>query len=491
MSPASAAGALEPVLELSGCDYDLSGVWRNRAAAWGPGRPLAAAVPASVDFDSEEQAFVFSRGGDIVTAPLAGAPLALGAASFVAWVKVLGEPTNLAWILCQGWSRAVALNDRRLGYVSLASCRHRDLKVGQPPIDEWIHVTGVWTTDGHGIAYMNGIRGLSTETCAGTSTEGLEDVFCIGGRAPLDADHNAAVKISDVSVFDRALSDAEVLLLYMGGRSQSKLGWDPSSPLAKSGSPVPVGFGLQKAELRLEGTTLSPERKSTEDAGWDEATGIWWCSAGVSAYDIPDGELWQKRFEEAVQASEEAVTRRVGLSRCSGDDPASDGGAPRPGRALVRCPSDPDKRAARAAHTEALMHMDTAAGLQVRVQGKELALFRFGGRVFAVDAKCPHQGANLCEGEVGDIEDMVLGKRYYVRCKVHKFQFDLVTGAVAEGRCPALRVYHTRIAGGAGAAAGLRHGASKGATAATVEVGFESLGAEYFGPAGATEADDF
>lgn len=40
---------------------------------------------------------------------------------------------------------------------------------------------------------------------------------------------------------------------------------------------------------------------------------------------------------------------------------------------------------------------------------------------------------------------MVLGKRYFVRCKVHKYQFDLTSGVVREGVCPPLQVYRTRI----------------------------------------------
>merc|ERR1712039_690221 len=137
---------------------------------------------------------------------------------------------------------------------------------------------------------------------------------------------------------------------------------------------------------------------------------------------------------------------------------------------LVRLPSDLDdidKRAERAAHTEALRLMERRAGLQVRVHGKVLALFRFGRVVFAVDAACPHQGVGLCEGEVGDIEDMVLGQRHYVRCRAHKFQFDLATGEVLEGSCSPLQTYKTKVSQSSDAVA-------------HVQVGFSSLGADYF-----------
>merc|ERR1712054_512439 len=128
------------------------------------------------------------------------------------------------------------------------------------------------------------------------------------------------------------------------------------------------------------------------------------------------------------------------------------------------------KRAVRAAHTDALRRMEMPSGVDVYVNGRSIALFRYDGRVFAVDARCPHQGARLCEGEIGDIEDLVEGQRFYVRCKVHKFQFDLVTGAVIDGTCPPLRIYNARV----------RERRSNGNTAATIEVGFETLSAEYF-----------
>jgi len=86
-----------------------------------------------------------------------------------------------------------------------------------------------------------------------------------------------------------------------------------------------------------------------------------------------------------------------------------------------------------------------------------------------VGAECPHQGGSLADGEIGDIEDMVDGHRCYITCPVHKFQFDLATGAVLDGRCAALPTYPTRIVD-------VDHGRKR----AIIEVGFESLAEDFF-----------
>jgi len=122
--------------------------------------------------------------------------------------------------------------------------------------------------------------------------------------------------------------------------------------------------------------------------------------------------------------------------------------------------------------------MKKKAGLSSVVRGRALAFFRFGGEVFVVNARCPHQGGNLCEGEVGDIEDLVGegnassrgNKRAYVTCPVHKMQFDLRDGTVLDGNCGTLQTYHVRISE-----------VDEARKIAPVEVGFNSLAENYFG----------
>ena len=54
--------------------------------------------------------------------------------------------------------------------------------------------------------------------------------------------------------------------------------------------------------------------------------------------------------------------------------------------------------------------------MQVRVAGNDLVLFRdAGGRVRAIDAYCPHMGANLSDGTVRD---------GCIECPFHKWRID-------------------------------------------------------------------
>lgn len=108
--------------------------------------------------------------------------------------------------------------------------------------------------------------------------------------------------------------------------------------------------------------------------------------------------------------------------------------------------------------------------MSVIVQGRELALFRLGGQLFAVNARCPHQGANLCDGEVGDIEDLTMeGSHPFVTCPVHKMQFNLRDGSVINGKCSPLQTYKVRVSD-----------VDIQQQVAMVEVGFTSLTDTYF-----------
>ncbi|MBI2984912.1 MAG: non-heme iron oxygenase ferredoxin subunit [Candidatus Kerfeldbacteria bacterium] len=73
------------------------------------------------------------------------------------------------------------------------------------------------------------------------------------------------------------------------------------------------------------------------------------------------------------------------------------------------------------------------------VNGKQLALFRLGNEVFALDNRCNHAAGPLCEGFV---EGSV------VECPLHGSRFNVQTGAVLRG--PALDpqpVYQVRVQG--------------------------------------------
>jgi nitrite reductase (NADH) small subunit len=74
-------------------------------------------------------------------------------------------------------------------------------------------------------------------------------------------------------------------------------------------------------------------------------------------------------------------------------------------------------------------------GLRVSVEGRNIALFREGDRIYAVGDSCPHMGAALSEGFID-------GK--CVVCPWHGWIFDLETGVSPfddDARVPVFRVH--------------------------------------------------
>ena len=69
-----------------------------------------------------------------------------------------------------------------------------------------------------------------------------------------------------------------------------------------------------------------------------------------------------------------------------------------------------------------LADLPERVGWLVEVGGREIALFRAGDRVHALDNVCPHRGAALAWGDV---------REGVVFCPLHAWPFEL-----ASGRCP-------------------------------------------------------
>lgn len=444
------------VLDLHASDYTLgSSTWVNRVA-----NQADANVPSTVGFDVSEGAFLFSAGGDVITVPLATSGTAMQEASFVLWAKLPHEiPTgNLGWVVSQFpdyvWSRALTLKDWRLGQVSITTARYWDSKLGSPPVGEWIHLAGVWRHYEPSTAYMNGIPGESTDANNGRGSDPHE-VLVIGGRAPGDPVHNPAIAISQVRVYNRALRDSEVLELFKQGQQRSCSPQVTDCRMKKTPS---------KSRVVIQYCAQLPPRL-------DEKSGLFWCATGVTASDIPEARAWQQEFRAKVAELKPATnTRMLKMQVSDAPTPAKGIDSSKPRRVLMSHPSDPEKRAHRAAHSSALQHMKQKPGFALLVGGRKVSLFRFTEKIFAVDAECPHQGGPLAEGEVGDIEDMVLGTRCYVTCPVHKFQFDLTSGAVIHGKCETLATYPVRF--------GRLDDSTK---EPIIEVGFQSLGEDFFG----------
>lgn len=85
------------------------------------------------------------------------------------------------------------------------------------------------------------------------------------------------------------------------------------------------------------------------------------------------------------------------------------------------------------------------AGLEAVAEGRTIALFRAGERVFATDAMCTHGNARLCDGFVEP--DGEGGAS--VECPLHQGRFDLASGRpLCEPVTDALRTYPVRIEAG-------------------------------------------
>jgi nitrite reductase (NADH) small subunit len=76
-------------------------------------------------------------------------------------------------------------------------------------------------------------------------------------------------------------------------------------------------------------------------------------------------------------------------------------------------------------------------GREYEVLGRLIAVFRArDGRIYAVQARCPHRGGPLTDGIIG------AGK---VICPLHSYKFDLAKGQPIGNDCEALRTYHVTL----------------------------------------------
>ena len=80
---------------------------------------------------------------------------------------------------------------------------------------------------------------------------------------------------------------------------------------------------------------------------------------------------------------------------------------------------------------------DNAVGLQVA--GRDIALYKVEGRVFATDNSCTHGRARLCDGFL---------EGYEIECPLHQGKFDVRDGKpTCEPVTEAVRSYPVRIDG--------------------------------------------
>jgi nitrite reductase (NADH) small subunit len=77
-----------------------------------------------------------------------------------------------------------------------------------------------------------------------------------------------------------------------------------------------------------------------------------------------------------------------------------------------------------------------ASGKKIKINGKYIALFKYGNKIYAIRNSCPHQGADLAEGHISDSK---------VVCPLHRWSFDLKTGAFSGNENIRVPTYEVKV----------------------------------------------
>ncbi len=79
--------------------------------------------------------------------------------------------------------------------------------------------------------------------------------------------------------------------------------------------------------------------------------------------------------------------------------------------------------------------LDIGTSKLVKVAGRDIALFNVKGEFFAIANRCPHEGADLCRGQLVGLAESDEPGQYrmtrhgeLVRCPWHGWEFDIRTG---------------------------------------------------------------
>ena len=133
--------------------------------------------------------------------------------------------------------------------------------------------------------------------------------------------------------------------------------------------------------------------------------------------DMPDSDLESEEIERPAAVS---------LSELKQDEPIRK-------RTVANVPS---KKAVQIKICS-VNELKTGIGYPAAVQGKSLALFLHDdGRIFAIDAMCPHAGGPLEEGKMDRCE---------VVCPLHDYRFDLATGRCSTDPELAVKTYPVMV----------------------------------------------
>jgi nitrite reductase (NADH) small subunit len=98
-----------------------------------------------------------------------------------------------------------------------------------------------------------------------------------------------------------------------------------------------------------------------------------------------------------------------------------------------------------------------SGGVLVEAAGKEIGIFKLGGRLYAYENRCAHQSGPVCTGEILGRTELVLNERGEVLeerldesqmrlvCPWHGWEYDITTGEAAHDRRLRLRRFEVSV----------------------------------------------
>jgi len=173
-------------------------------------------VPSSATIEDDHM----HLSGEAMAVPFYSNPNYHQTVTYITRFRVHDVPShNRGWIMSQspdfGWSRALTISDERLGFVGQTPGNF-DSNLGQIKINEWNVLIGTWTQDGNCQTWLNGVAGAN-RTCSNGKGHSQQEELIIGGRIPVDGTHNPnSIDISHALVYDRELTDEEVIQVVVG-----------------------------------------------------------------------------------------------------------------------------------------------------------------------------------------------------------------------------------------------------------------------------------
>ena len=213
------------------------------------------------------------------------------------------------------------------------------------------------------------------------------------------------------------------------------------------------------ALIETKGWALKTARVLEAKLGKTQPLRMHWsgCPAGCGNHTVADIGLLGKKIKVNGEVVEAVDVFAAGASGCEAnfpmkvmedvpceDLPESIAGLVKHGaframrQQLKKIPQVMDAPVKAAAERERplirLQEIAEGAAKLVRAKGEEMAVFKIDGQLYGIQNICPHEGGQLCNGWIENGE---------VVCPLHRYRFDLKTGACSTD--PKLRVKVFRL----------------------------------------------